>query len=178
MDKEKILIIIVFFSLFHSTYGQDKKIQIGLDATFIPQGRGIRSELANSYSILLGVKANYHLIQKEKWRYFFTAGFSINIDGQGAALTLFDLGLGAQYNFWTVKDKPFYASLSLGGLYIHETFSTTLIEGTMESTFNDFGYKANFGIGYYISQKCNVQINISQLNSQATTIGLTLFYNL
>ncbi|WP_415370847.1 hypothetical protein [Patiriisocius sp. Uisw_047] len=173
MNKQKFLIIIIFFSLIYNTYGQDRNWQIGLKGDFIPAG----SELNNSYSTLVGVEANYFFKNKDKLRYYGTTGFSTDVDGSGSSITLIDLGVGVYYNLFNIKDRPFYTTLNVGGLYAHEKFSTQLIEGTIQSTFNEFGYTANLGVGYYIFKNINVQLNVNQLNNLGTTLGLSIYYN-
>ena len=173
MQKVKFLIIPITLSLFHSVYGQDKNWQIGIKGNFIPEG----SELSNSYSTILGIEANYFFKRNTKFKYYGSTGFSTDIDGTGSSLTLINLGLGVQYNLFSFKDRPFYATLNVGGLYIHEEFSTQLIEGNIQSTFNEYGYKANLGFGYYILKNINTQLNINQLNNLGTTHGLSIYYN-
>ena len=173
--KTPCYIIILLIGL-QQGYGQDKKnngIQIGITASFLQEG----SELSNSYNNLFGAELNYFFLKKEKVNYFATSGFSSDIDGLGSALTTINIGAGIQYDILNIWGKSLYGSISAGALYFHEEFSTQLIEGTIQSTFKEFGFKVNLGIGYYISKKINMQFNLTQLHNLETTFGLGLYYN-
>tara|TARA_B110000211_G_scaffold223913_1_gene274376 strand:- start:2015 stop:2539 length:525 start_codon:yes stop_codon:yes gene_type:complete len=173
MKNQIFILIIIFLGLFQSIYGQDKNFQIGLRGSFVPEG----SELSSSYTIILGIEGKYFFKDNSKFKYYGTTGFSKDLDGTAASITLIDLGIGVQYNLFKIKDRPFYATLNAGGLYIHEEFSVQLIERVTQSTFNKFGYTANLGVGYYIFNNINVQFNINRLNDLYTTLRLSLYYN-
>lgn len=119
---------------------------------------------------------DYSLFKKNRFDFYANSGFSTDLDGDGTSLSLIDLSLGAAYEVVQIKERPLTVHLSAGGLYSIEKFATGLIEGNAVSSFNDFGFLADVGIGYTIIPALEVRAQLIQYDTRGTACGVQLFY--
>jgi len=173
-SKSFLKLTFIFLLISHCCFSQesdDRKFQVGLNGNFFISG-----ELNSIYDTSVGVEGAYFFKHTPKFHHFFNAGFTTEIGRKGTNLYAFDLGIGTQYDIAKLWKKQLYLQLSAGALYLEERFSIQLIERTIDTSVSEFGFKANFGIGYQLTKKLSLQINATQFTSKGTSAGLGIYY--
>ena len=177
MSKKNLKLIFslcFFLGLMNSIYSQElPKFQIGIKGDFLVGD----SDLNSSYDVLAGLDAKYFIKQGTKFHHFVNAGILSDVGVSEANLFGINLGIGTQYDLLKIKNKPLYLELGVGGLYTSEKFSTQLIDRTVDTTVSEVDFMANFGIGYRWSERINTQLNLTQIGSKGTSIGLGVSYS-
>ncbi len=172
MKNYILLFMLTFFMISISAQGQEYKKQIALTTDLIFAG-----DLNSIYNTTVGAEAKYFFKESNKFNHFFIGGFTTDIGVDGANMYAVDLGLGTQYTITQLWNRNLYAKGSIGALYLHEKFSTTLIDQTISSSDSEFGFKASLGFGYAITKRIGVEFRANQYNSLMTTGSFALSFS-
>ena len=175
MSNPFVKSIFFFLLITQCSFSQennDRKFQVGINGNYFLTG-----ELNSIYDTAIGIEGQFFFKHTRNFHHFINGGFTTDIGTTGANLHALNLGIGTQYDVTRLWKKPLYLNLSVGALYWQEKFSTQLIEGTIDSNISEFGFKANFGIGYRLSEKLSLQINTTQYSTKGTSAGIGIFYS-
>ena len=168
-----VFTIALLFSTFCFSQETDAPPKFGIGLT---TGVFLTGELDASHNFSAGLQGQYFFKHTENFNHFATLGFTRDINTEGINLTAIDLGIGTEYDLFNIGKRPIYLTAYVSALYYNETFSVELIEGTRETSFDEFGFKANFGIGYHISKRLSLAIGLTQFHTNGTTAGFHLSY--
>lgn len=151
------------------TIAEDTKdYQLSLTTDLMWQG-----DFSINHDAIVGVDLQYYLKDEQPWRHFLTTGYRQSAETEGASLTIFNAGMGTQYEFGKLWGKSVYSEFTLGAMYSQEKFSVTLIDREASSSFQDWDIQASMGIGMNFSETYSGKLYLKQFGSKGNSLGLS-----
>lgn len=146
-------------------------IELNLNAQYL-----ITGNYQPSYDYIVGSEFKYNIAQTKKSDFFVKGGIYGNIESSDSKLSIYSASVGHKYDFYSVFDKDVFVDYSLGLAYHSEEFSTQLIDRTVTTTFTNWEYQADAGIGIDFNEHLSSRLFINQLGSQGTAAGLDVSF--
>lgn len=155
----------------NASLDQAEVFELNLNTQYIATGN-----YEPSYDFLVGTEFKYQVKELDVPGLFVKAAISGNVESTDSKLTIYSASVGRQHNLFTVMNKNVFADYSLGLAYHTEEFSTQLIDRKATTTFTNWEYQADAGIGINFTDQLSSRFFVNRLGSQGTAAGLDVSF--
>lgn len=154
-----------------SSYADEFGLETAIGYDFLVAG-----DYQATYNGLMGADVRYYLFDTGDWQHFIKGGYRQADDNPGSSLSMFDIGFGSSVpvaNFWN-RDLSF--DYSIGAAHLSEDFAVQLIDRLAENSFTETTFMVTTGLKYRLFDDVHARLVLSQVGSNATSVGLQFSY--
>ncbi|NGN96938.1 hypothetical protein G5S52_04505 [Grimontia sp. S25] len=157
-----------------SCYSQDdfNTYQLDITTEILTEG-GVAAE----DELLIGGEFRYFFLRQSPFHLYLSSGYRTDSDDEGSTFDIYNADFGSQWDFGYFWGNRAFLEAAVGAAYIQESYAISLIDRNASSDFDEFTYKAAFGLGVEWQNTVGTKLFINQYGSDYRTLGISLSYS-